>query len=149
MLAHIFYKFPLPQRLPQNMQKEVKKLSKLKTKKECINAIYLLILKKYRGARIYGGLNFYFNNNIQKMWLDKDNQHCTNLNYIVRILLVKSGHFKEQDIILGYSFIAFSPHQYLKLKIGKGNLSLDPWGWTKGWKLGQYAHGFKRRPKSL
>lgn len=70
--------------------------------------------------------------------------HCTKLNYLIRILLIKGGLFKEEDIELRWTstWLIF-PHQYLKVKINKNKfINVDLWGKAYGIPFGSYARGF-------
>ncbi|MBT4541212.1 hypothetical protein HOC35_06900 [Candidatus Woesearchaeota archaeon] len=66
------------------------------------------------------------------------------MNYLLRLLLVKSKHFKEKDIVHKYSLVYYtSPHQYLNVKISKNKtINVDIWGAANGIKFGDYANGF-------
>ena len=77
------------------------------------------------------------------------NTHCTNLNYVLRVLLLKSGKFSEEDIKLKYTWINLSPHQYLKVNVGGRWVNADPWAGTKGMELDKYARGFYLPPKHI
>jgi hypothetical protein len=147
MFTHFFYKVALPKEIPRSLKKDIVTLSKLKTKKACLERIRNLIVKKYKGCRMYEEFSLYLYSGLK---IKSRRMHCTNLNYLVRFLLVRSGHFKEEDISLAYSFIAFSPHQYLKVRIGNKYMPIDAWAWTLGKKLGEYGHGWNmRRSKSF
>ena len=69
---------------------------------------------------------------------------CTQQNYVLRLLLVKSGKFKDSEIRIKWTLVAYiSPHQYLQVKVGKGNwVNVDMWGSSKGVPFGDYSHGF-------
>ena len=70
--------------------------------------------------------------------------HCHNLNYLLRVSLIKSGFFDEEDIKLRWSFVRYiSPHQYMSIAVGDKVIDVDLWGKAQGIEFGDYAHGFK------
>ena len=81
---------------------------------------------------------------LNKIWLRSGFLHCTAMNYLLRILLIKSGWFKEDDIRLGFSMIWYiSIHQYLKVRLAPAEwMKVDIWYHYYGKKLGDYGHGF-------
>lgn len=141
MLAHFFYKVALPKTLPKEMEKEVEVLRKIRRKDLALQKAWDILLKKFDGSFSFENIQDYFPKNIHSLWQRK-RQHCTSLNYFLRILLVKSGHVEEEDIQLKYSLISISPHQYLHVNTKGGGINMDPWSGTKGLKLGDYAWGF-------
>ena len=62
----------------------------------------------------------------------------------MRILLVKSELFDEEDIKLKWTLVwHISPHQYLTIKINQNEyINIDLWGKAYGINFGDYAHGF-------
>ncbi len=100
---------------------------------------------KYRGYRLKTYLNFFqiFIFDITKLWNRTGFIHCHNANYLMRILLVKSGFFKNSDIQNKWTLVwYFSPHQYLQIKLNNGStINIDIWGSAYGVKFGNYAHG--------
>ncbi len=66
------------------------------------------------------------------------------MNWLLKILLVGSGWFSEDDIRERWTLIwGISPHQYLTVRLKEGRvLHVDVWGRTYGVPFGDYAHGF-------
>ncbi len=142
MLPNFFSKAKIPKKLPKDTQEVVDKLKKSKNKKDCLKKAYAFIPKKFVGCHFYVRFFDIFTANIDKLWSRK-NSHCTNLNYLLRVLLIKSGFFKESDIGFKWTLVWYiSVHQYLKVKLSDKTIYVDPWGSTHGIKLGDYAHGF-------
>jgi len=85
--------------------------------------------------------------NPNKLWSRTGFMHCHHQNFLLRLLLVKSGWFNNKDISFGYSAVWYvSPHQYLIVKLqNKTNLALDPWHISRGARPGEYAAGFTYR----
>jgi hypothetical protein len=148
MIPNFFSKYPLPKKLPKAIQETVNDLKKSKNKEECLKKAYNLLTKKYKGYKILTYLKFHqaFTTNINILWLRSGFLHCNQMNYLLRLLLVKSGLFTEEDIIHKYSFVYYtSPHQYLKINISSnGYVNVDVWGEANNVKFGDYASGFFR-----
>lgn len=54
--------------------------------------------------------------------------HCTNMNFLLRVMAVKSGLFNERDVRLRLANTWYiAQHQYLEVKLGKKKIALDPW----------------------
>jgi len=136
--------FPVPKSIPASMQKEVDKLKKCKSKEICVKQAYDLLKKRFKGYLLNTWIRIYElpNRNLDKIW-NKKMLLCTHLNWLLKILLVKSGHFKETDIELKWTLVFFvSPHQYVIIRIGKKLLRVDPWGSKHGVEFGKVAYGF-------
>ncbi|MBW2991376.1 hypothetical protein KY348_06780 [Candidatus Woesearchaeota archaeon] len=135
----------IPGKLPKDMQIIVNKLKKSRNKEDCLRKAYDILSKKNRGHRLktYTCLPELFVCNVNKLWKKKGFMHCTNINYLLRILLVKSGFFKEKDIKSKWTLVwYFSPHQYLKIRLNKNKfVYVDIWAKPYGIKFGEYAHG--------
>jgi hypothetical protein len=135
----------IPERLHLGLENWVKELKSSKNKSECLNKAYGLITSRYRGERINTYLKFWHVfYNLKKIWKKQGFLHCTNMNYLLRILLIKSGFFKDSDIKTRWSIVWYiSPHQYLQIKISnKKHINIDMWGRAYGIKFGDFAHGF-------
>ena len=67
---------------------------------------------------------------------------CPQTNYLLRIFLVKSGWFKDEDIKRKHIFVNFVPHQYLKVKIGDRWIDVDVGEKQRGLPLGRHLKYF-------
>jgi hypothetical protein len=135
----------VPDKIPEPMQKAVDSLKKCKTKQECLEKAYDIVTRKYKGSRMKTYVLLYriFTQSLDDIWNMKGYLHCNTMNYVMRVLLRKSGHFKEQDIRNKWTLVFYvSPHQYLKVRTEKGWIDTDPWSHAYGLKLGDYAHRF-------
>ncbi|MFH0923601.1 MAG: hypothetical protein V1825_02605, partial [Candidatus Falkowbacteria bacterium] len=119
---------------------------------------YEILIAKYRSQRIktYTKLFNVFSNDIDKMWSQTGFLHCTNMNYLMRTLLIKSGFFNDSDIALKWTMVWYiSPHQYIQVNMGMSpnallsrnsqnnkKINIDIWGKSYGIKFGDYARGF-------
>jgi len=146
MIPNILSKAKIPDKLPKEMEDFIKQLKKSKTKKECVKKTYFFISKKYRGYRVKTYLRFFdlFVSDIHKIWAKSGFLHCNVLNYVMRILLIKSKVFEDKDIKLKWTLVWYiSPHQYLNIKIDQNkSINIDLWGKAYGIPFGEYAHGF-------
>jgi len=141
MIPHLFWKRKIPDKLPPGVQKIVDKLKKTKSKEQCLKQAYESVSKKYRGRKWLTFTKFWdlFRCSVKSIWGRKGFLHCTNLNYILRVLLIKSGKFKESDIKPKITFVGISIHQYLRVKINNKYVDVDPWGEAYGIKFGKHA----------
>ena len=85
-----------------------------------------------------------FNVDIDTIWSKSGFLHCTNMNYLMKILLLGSLKFDEKDIEFRWTLIhCYSPHEYLRIRVrDKEWLDIDLWGKVYGIKFGSHAHGF-------
>jgi len=147
MIPNFFTKYPIPRKIPQSMQKAIETLKKCKNKKECLTKAYVIVTNRYHGHRLTTYTRGYrlFYTNIDWLWKNKGFLHCNHMNFILRILLVKSGHFKESEIQLKWTVVWYvTPHQYLRIKMNDGFIYIDPWGFDHDVPFGCYAFGFKK-----
>lgn len=146
MLSNLFSKAKIPLKLPKDMQLLVSKLKKSKNKEDCLKKAYSFLSKKYTGSRLKTYIRFFalFSSDIGKMWGKSGYLQCNKINYLLRILLVKSGFFKDEDIKLKWTLVWYlSPHQYLNIRLDKNkSVNVDIWGKAYGIRFGDYAHGF-------
>ncbi|NLC31349.1 MAG: hypothetical protein GX765_04845 [Candidatus Moranbacteria bacterium] len=86
-----------------------------------------------------------FKKDVCFLWNQDGFLHCTNINYLARILLIESGFFKEEDIVLKWTLVWYiSPHQYLRVKmIDDEFINVDIWAKNYKIEFGDYARGFK------
>ena len=146
MIPFLFEKEKIPDKLPDELNKEIEILKKLKTKEEVLKHAFNFLTSKYKSKHFIA--IFYpkeiFTRDIFKIWVKKKYMICTHSNFVLRILLIKSGKFKEKDIIQKIGSIFYiSTHQYFKINIGKKWLNVDVWGKGQGIRLGDYGSGFR------
>lgn len=145
MPIDLFSKTPLPQELPEEMKMTINELSRSASQEECLKKAYAVMTARFHGLRGTTYFLFWrlFIKDAAKLWKQKGFMQCTNLNYLMRILLVKSGFFSEEDIELKWTAIwYFSPHQYLRIRLGGKFVNIDIWGRHAGIEFGDYTHGF-------
>ena len=145
MPLDLFKKTLIPNQLPDEMRDVIAELKKSSDKEDCLKRTYEILNKKYRGYHLktYTRIFNIFSKDLSKLWQKNGLLHCTNMNYIMRALLIKSGYFNEDEIKIKWAFVwCISPHQYLQVKINNHWINIDIWGNAFGIKFGDYAHGF-------
>lgn len=145
MFLDLFAKTPISDVLPDEMQKIINELKKALNKEECLKKVYKILIAKYSGNRIktYTKLSDFFKHDINKLWGKSGFLHCTNINYVMRTLLIKSDFLKEDEIRLRWTLIWYiTPHQYVQVKINDKWINVDVWANSYGIKFGDNAHGF-------
>ena len=145
MPLDLFSKTPIPDVLPDDMQKIINEIKKSLNKEECLKKVYEILIVKYRGYRVKTYLKLFdvFVHDISILWNKNGFMHCGNINYVMRALLIKSDFFSEDDIRLRWTLIWYiSPHQYLQVKIDDRLINIDIWAYAYGIKFGDNAHGF-------
>lgn len=143
MIPNLLWKKKIPDKLPGEMEAVINKLKKIKNKEKLVRKVYSIVTKRYHGCYIYNDFFKLFLTDMAKFWKSKGAMHCTNMNYLMRIFLIKSKVFKEDDIKLKLTLVDYcSIHQYLKIRINnKKTICADPWGEANGIRFGDYAQG--------
>jgi len=145
LLSWLFPKNKIPDKIPPAMQLVVEELKKSKSKEECLKKAFAVITSKYGGHKLKTYILIWriFTADLEKIWRWNGFLHCIHFIYLMRVLLIKSGHFKDKDIKRKWTLVCyFSPHSYLDINLGNRTIHADPWGRAYGIKLGDYTHGF-------
>ncbi len=140
-----FKKSGLPDKIPQEMQKEINRLKKrAKSKREFLLLAYGYLGKRFHGGRFrtftHFGLMF---KPIGELWSRKGFVHCTAHNHFLRIFLVKSGFFREEEIRLRHTFINFNIHQYVQVYLDGRWTDVDLSGISFNVPFGKHAWLFR------
>lgn len=141
MIPNFFSKKPIPEVIPEDLEKEISKFSKL-PKDKALEEIFNFVVKKFDVYQIQP-LYFweFFRDDINWLWKRKY-LNCIHLNFMLRIILVKSG-FNDDDIKLRITQTRYIYlHQYLQLNLDNKLINLDPWFAHYGMEMGDYGHGF-------
>jgi hypothetical protein len=145
MIPHLFSKEPIREITNKDLLQSINLVKHSRSKEEALKRAFKIITSKFKGYRFRTYILFWkaWEKDPNKLWSRSGFMHCTHQNFLLRVLLVKSSWFSEQDIQLGYSLVWYiSPHQYLKIKLGKDIICADPWNHRFGVPLGYYAVGF-------
>lgn len=146
MIPNLFSKAKIPKSLPKDMQDAVNEIKGSQSKKDCLRKAYDVLSEKYAGCHICTRFFDLFVTDLDKLWNKDGAAHCTTLDYLLRVLLVKSGFFKDENIELKLILIYIFPHQYLKIKLSEDKfINVDPWGAKHKIKFGDYASTFNYR----
>lgn len=139
----------LPKRAPDCMMPAIKELKKLATKEQCLERAYHILAEKFYGDFSFSLYNphklFFFS--VENAWQSKKKipLHSVHINYLLRILLVKSGHFLDQDLWpkITHLYVLF-PHQYMWIWLAdKQKVQIvDIWAEKYGIPFGHYATGW-------
>ncbi len=137
-----FRKGPLPNILPEKVQKELDLLKKNSISREAfLKNAYDLVTTEYQGGRFKTllDINRAFQN---PLTMKPGYMHCHNQNYLIRVFLVKSGYFHDGDIEVHTVFFNFFTHQYLKVKVDTSWVYVDPAAKAMGIPFGKRAFLF-------
>lgn len=149
MIPHLFSKKPIGEITNLDLQRAIEHVKHASSKKDALDRAFELIVTRYQGYRFRTYIYFWkaFEADPNKLWKRVGFMHCTHQNFLLRLLLIKSGWFLEEDILLGYSLVwDISLHQYLKIKVDNKVIAADPWNHRFGVPLGFFASGFGYKP---
>ena len=145
---YLFGKSPLPTRLNSDINKVLEELSKITDQETYLKAAYEVITTRFTSSRLKTVLRVWdlFSVGVEYIWNRTGFLHCTNQNYLLALLLIKGGFFKEEDVQPKWGRLwLFSPHQHLRVKVGHKFVDVDAWGRSYDVPFGDYAHGFNSK----
>lgn len=129
------------------MQDSVKIIAQQLDQEKALQVAFEIITKKYQSYRVltFLRLDCLLRHDVNWLWEKRGFLHCHHMNYLLRLLLVKSGWFTNEVVQTCWTQIwLFSPHQYLKVSLDDGRtLEVDPWGRDYGILFGSHAHGLQ------
>ena len=136
MIYNFFIKNPLPKNIPDEMEEIIETLKKTTNQQECLKKAYEIITEKYYGGRIetYSHVFELLKFDISRIWGKTGFLHCTHQNQVLRILLIGSEKFEDDDIEFHWTSIwILSPHQYVTVRLENNKqIIVDCWGKTYG-----------------
>ncbi len=144
-IPNFFVKEPITEISDPDLKTAIELVAAQPTLGAAMETALQIIAEKYDSKRFETYIFFYkwFEVNPNTLWHRKGFLHCTQQNYLFRVLLVESGKLAEEQIEYAYSLVGYiSPHQYLKIQIGDKQIAVDPWNYNLGASLGKYATGF-------
>ncbi len=103
MIPNLFHKLQIPETIPEDLLDTIVELQQRSSDKEdFIKKCFLYIVSNWWWNRIqlFSHFSRIFQKNIHTIINSKWYMHCTTMNYILRIILVKSSLFSEKDIVL-------------------------------------------------
>lgn len=116
----------VPQEIPDGFQKEIEHLNTIsKSDKSFLQNAYNFLNQQFYGSRfeIFSKWQFAFDDIYAHK---KGFLPCTVYNQLLKIMLVKSGRFTEDDIKTEVVFLNFFIHQYLKVYVDNTWIFVDP-----------------------
>lgn len=134
----------LPDKIPEDMQKAIEELkNKANSKNEFLELTYDFIGDKYKTGRLNVILRFnYLFKPVEKIWQASGFMPCTQNNFLMRIFLIKSGFFKENEVKRKHSFFNFNIHQYLQVNLGGKWIDIDVGEKQRGMPIGRHLKYF-------
>lgn len=138
-----FFSWPVQKRLPKEIQIGCDALRNSPNQEIVLRRAYDLVSGRFRArrSRTYILIHKILSRDAERVWSRTNFLHCTHMNWILKILLVGSGWFKEADVSEHWAFVWYcSPHQYLRVRMHNGHeFAVDPWARTYGVPFGKYA----------
>jgi hypothetical protein len=134
----------VPDTIPRSMAKEIDNLkNQARTSEQFLKLAYDFVGLKYRSERLNTILKFHcLFKTLDQAWAMTGYVPCTISSYILKIFLVRSGFFKENEVGRKYSFVNFILHQYLRVKVDGQWLDVDVGERQRNLPLGQHLKYF-------
>lgn len=145
IIPHLGFKEDkLPDLIPESMAEKIIELkNKAENQEQFLNLAYDFLGFKYSTGRLNTIIKFnYLFKSLKEAWMTDGYAPCTISNYILKIFLVKSGWFKEEDIKRRQIFFNFILHQYLQVKINDKWLDVDVGEKQRGLPIGRHLKYF-------
>jgi hypothetical protein len=145
ILPHLIKKEPIPDITNPSLLASIEELKNCSSVEHAMKSALEILASKFKSKRLetYLLLNLFFEKDPNKLWERTGFMHCTHQNFLFRVLLVRSGWLREEQIELAYSLVYWvSPHQFLKIKLPHDTVAIDPWNYIFGAAYGKYAIGF-------
>jgi hypothetical protein len=144
-IPHLFFEqSPVPETIPREMEEAIEKLkTQSNSPKEFLEFAFNYLGARYHSERLATILKFSFLFvKLENVWTKSGFMPCTQSNFLLRIFLVKSGFFEEDDIRRRHVFVNFVPHQYLQVKINNQWLDVDVGEKYRGMPIGRHLKYF-------
>lgn len=126
-----FGKFHLPEKIPQEISDKIVELEKSAASPErYAKSAYDFVVSQWHAGR-FGTIQhapLAFRRDILQIWKSPGYAHCNTQNYILFLLLAGSTFFTEKDIEPRCTIFNLFIHQYLRVTLPGGTISLDPAG---------------------
>ncbi|MFH0856381.1 MAG: hypothetical protein V1860_00590 [bacterium] len=139
-----FKKSPLPDQLPDEILEKINELKNISVSPDdFLKRAYEFLGDKYRSERFNTILKFnYLFKPLQEIWDMHGYIPCTQSSFLMRIFLIRSGFFKEEDIKIKHTFVNFCIHQYLQAHVGDKWIDIDVGEKQKGMEIGKHLKNF-------
>lgn len=147
MIPNLFTKQAITGKIPEILENKISEILKIsKDKVEFLKNSFFYIVwnRSWSRCNLIYKFDRLFEKNISKIIDSKWYLHCTTMNFLLRIMAVRSGLFKDEDIKLKLTNSRYiAPHQYLKIRLSEDEIiNLDPWNYQFWIDYGKYWSGF-------
>lgn len=122
-----FRKAPLPVDIPAHLRETIARLdAEASDDLDFARRAHAYLSAKYTGSRIRTVTNFWraFQDPTR---ITSGFLPCTCQNQLLRILLVRSGRFTDDDVELCAVPLNLFVHQYVRLNVAGKGIDIDPW----------------------
>ena len=121
-----FVKSRLPSSVDSIIQKEIDSLKG--SQEDVLRQAYAVVTKKLHGAsgKTFEHMSRLFRKDDSKIWREGGYCNCHTMNYFLRLFLVKSGKFQDDDIKLHHVMYRYNIHQNMWVKLNGRWVALDP-----------------------
>lgn len=140
-----FWREPLPKRIPRRMQEEIRKIKQQhRSKRAFAKAAHKFLAKRYSGGhwQLYFRWDLIFTEDLQKLWSRRGYIPCHQLNWLYRVMLVKSKVFSEDEVRVRTIPLYAIPHQFVQIKVGDEWVDVDIWARHLGLPFGERVHWY-------
>jgi len=137
-----FRKKPIPKKLPKELANQIYKLkATTDSDLEYVRACYKYITDHFYCGRLetLTKVQYTFHDVFDHV---TGHLPCTLQNYLLRIMLIKSGRFRDEDIELETVPFNMIIHQVAKVKVNNKWIYVDPGGSNLGKEFGEAAKWF-------
>lgn len=134
----------IPEIIPDSMAKKVDELKNLAGNPEkFLKLDYDYIGSKYKTGRIntFLKLGLLFKN-IDEIWQREGYIPCHQSNLLLKIFLVRSGFFKDEEIKRKHTVLNFCLHQYLLVRVNDKWVDVDVGEKQRGMPIGRHMKYF-------
>ena len=132
VLFYIFYRIPLNNNIPTEMEQKATEISRMsRTKLDLAINVYNFINDSYSSEfrQYFKEPKKIFQKNTAVIWKNKNSYYPSHIqNQIYKKMLLLTGRFKEKDFRYIQSWCQISPHEFYILTIENQNYFIDLWG---------------------
>jgi hypothetical protein len=117
--------------MPADLREKIAENNRSETKMDYLKKSCQEISDRYTSRPRYylrEPISGFWETNVTKIWEGTADRPSTVQNYMLKLLLTKSGRFTEEDIITVNTYCGITPHQYLKVRVDGGEwVAVDVW----------------------
>lgn len=146
-IPHFYYReIAIPENIPESMQAKIAELKfEASSGQEFLDLTYDYLGTKYHSERWNTLLKpHYWFKNLADIWQINGFVPCHQSSFVLKVFLVKSGFFKEEDIKIKVTLLNFVIHHYLVVSVNGKKTAVDVGEKNKGLALGQNAQFFAK-----